>query len=39
MSEETPKSIDKATLELIEKAKKEEISTAFFRAEEINPAL
>ncbi len=37
MSEETPKSIDKATLELIEKAKKEEISTAFFRAEEIKP--
>jgi len=37
MSEDTPKSVDKATVELIEKAKKEDISTAFFRAEEIKP--
>ena len=37
MSEETPRSIDKATVELLEKAKKEEISTVFFRADEIKP--
>jgi len=37
MSEDTPKSVDKATVELIEKAKKEDISTVFFRAEEIKP--
>ena len=35
MSEETPRSIDKATVELLEKAKKEEISTVFFRADEM----
>jgi carbon-monoxide dehydrogenase catalytic subunit len=37
MLEETPRSIDKATVELLEKAKKEEISTVFFRADEIKP--
>lgn len=37
MSEETPKSIDKATLELLEKARKEKIGTSFFRAEELKP--
>ena len=37
MSEETPRSIDKATVELLEKAKKEEISTVFFRADEMKP--
>jgi len=37
MSEETPKSIDKATIELIEKAKKDGIHTVFSRAEEIKP--
>lgn len=37
MSEEAPRSIDKATSELLEKARKEEISTVFFRAEELKP--
>lgn len=37
MPEEPLRSIDKATVELLEKAKKEGISTAFFRADEIKP--
>jgi len=37
MSEDTPKSVDTATVELIEKAKKEKISTAFSRADEMKP--
>jgi len=37
MSEETVRSIDKATLELLDKAKKEGISTVFFRADEMKP--
>ena len=37
MSDETLRSIDKATVELLEKAKKEEIGTVFSRADEIKP--
>ena len=37
MSEEKIRSVDKATIELLDKAEKEKISTAFFRAEELKP--
>jgi len=37
VSDETLRSIDKATVELLEKAKKEEIGTVFSRADEIKP--
>lgn len=37
MTDETLKSIDRATTELLEKAKKDEISTVFSRAEQIKP--
>lgn len=37
MTDETLKSIDKATTELLEKAKKDEIGTVFSRAEQIKP--
>ena len=37
MSEEKIRSVDKATIELLDKAEKEKISTAFFRAEDLKP--
>ena len=37
MAEEKVRSVDKATIELLEKAEKEKISTAFFRAEALKP--
>ncbi len=37
MPEEKPKSIDRATLELIEKAGKDKINTVFSRADELKP--
>ena len=37
MSEEKIRSIDKATIELLDKAEREKISTAFFRAEDLKP--
>ena len=37
MSEEKVRSVDKATLELLDKAEREKISTAFTRAEDLKP--
>ena len=37
MSEEKIRSVDKATIELLDKAEKEKISTAFFRADDLKP--
>ena len=37
MAEEKVRSVDKATIELLDKAEKEHISTAFFRADDLKP--
>lgn len=37
MSDEKVRSVDRATIELLEKAEKEKISTAFFRADTLKP--
>ena len=37
MSEEKVKSVDKATIELLGKAEKDNVSTAFFRADTMKP--
>jgi carbon-monoxide dehydrogenase catalytic subunit len=37
MSDEKIRSVDKATVDLLEKAKKENVSTAFFRADDLKP--
>ena len=37
MADEKVRSIDEATLELLDKAQKENISTVFYRADDLNP--